>query len=521
MSDDARALESAAPDHRAGAVHRDDLKEATLSGVRWVAGARVGLQVVGFASQIVLARLIGPAEYGRAAIAMIIVALSVPLGFQAFGSALVRFHDLQRGHLESAAFLSFITGTVLMVATLALAPVAIEPVLGHRVAFFMQIVSPVWLLSAISAVPLALLQRRMDFRRISTGEVVSSLAGTGATIGLALSGLRGEAIVIGALLMTAVSTAYYMRVTHFVPPRWTRRQGREVAGFGLPIALSSLAYIGFLNVDYALIGARLGPAQTGLYWRGYQLAYDYQGKVSGILQRIAFPLYSRTGDIGDMKRLRTRISRLHATVLFGPVLLLIPVAPALVPLLFGDKWQGAIRTTQLLVPVGLVGALTAGIGPVLTAAGKARPLLVINVINLILYATMVYFVAPHGLTVTCIAVSCYGVFTVAAFYMVMQRLVEIPMFGFLTDALPGLASGAVLVAAAYPVTRGLMAVGASNLVVVVAATAAGFAAYGLALRLFFPSTWADVRLLARRVFPKARNREQVVPPATDSLTAPR
>jgi O-antigen/teichoic acid export membrane protein len=487
-------------------VQRSDLKEATLTSVRWVASARVGLQVIGFVSSIVLARLISPAEFGRAAIAMIVVALSVPLGFQAFGSAVVRFSELGRRHVESACFLSLMTGVALTGLTLLLAPFVIQPVLGHREATFFQIVAPVWLLSSLSAVPFALLQRRMDFRRLSIGEVGSTVAGLGLTLALAFAGVNGEAILAGALATTALSTAYALAITETVRPRWYPDEGREVARYGWPIALSSLFHIGFLNIDYAIIGARLGARDTGIYWRAYQVAYDYQGKVSGILQRIAFPLFSRTSDLNDMKRLRARISRVHATVLFGPILLLIPIAPVFIPLLFGDEWDDAVLPTQILVPIGLVGAVTVGIGPVLTAAGRAGSLLVINGVNLVLYAALVYFAAPHGLTVVCACVAGYDVITIGGFYVLMQRLVGIPAREFFEDALPGLVAGAGLLAVAFPITELLMNAHAPRGMTVICAAMAGGIAYCIMLRILFPATWSDVTMLLRRALPRARFR---------------
>ena len=36
----------------------------------------------------------------------------------------------------------------------------------------------------------------------------------------------------------------------------------------------SISWVGFSNVDYAIIGARLGALRTGLYFRAYTLAVE-------------------------------------------------------------------------------------------------------------------------------------------------------------------------------------------------------------------------------------------------------
>ena len=55
---------------------------------------------------------------------------------------------------------------------------------------------------------------------------------------------------------------------------------RDLLPYGGPAALATVAWTGFRNGDYAIIGAVLGPAQAGFYWRAYQLAVEYQSKIS-------------------------------------------------------------------------------------------------------------------------------------------------------------------------------------------------------------------------------------------------
>ena len=68
----------------------EGLSEAAVSGVRWLLIARIGGDTVQFAAAVALARLLSPAEFGHAAIALILVPLAAILTFEGFGSALVQ-----------------------------------------------------------------------------------------------------------------------------------------------------------------------------------------------------------------------------------------------------------------------------------------------------------------------------------------------------------------------------------------------------------------------------------------------
>src|SRR3954471_14341602 len=67
-----------------------DVRESMLVGVRWVAGARAVIEIIGLASSVVLARLIAPPEFGQAVVALIVATLASIMVSNAFASLLVQ-----------------------------------------------------------------------------------------------------------------------------------------------------------------------------------------------------------------------------------------------------------------------------------------------------------------------------------------------------------------------------------------------------------------------------------------------
>jgi len=57
------------PGRRVSAASRGELRAATFSGIRWMTFARVLAETGSLGSMVVLAHLIAPAAFGRAAIA--------------------------------------------------------------------------------------------------------------------------------------------------------------------------------------------------------------------------------------------------------------------------------------------------------------------------------------------------------------------------------------------------------------------------------------------------------------------
>ena len=109
-----------------------DLEEATLSGVRWIALARIAAEVIGFASMIALARLIGPAGFGQFAIAIVVREIALTITGEGIGTALVQRPEVERRHLQAGLFMSTAIGVALGAVAYFTAPLIFTPLFGGR-----------------------------------------------------------------------------------------------------------------------------------------------------------------------------------------------------------------------------------------------------------------------------------------------------------------------------------------------------------------------------------------------------
>jgi O-antigen/teichoic acid export membrane protein len=484
-------------------ISQEDLKQAAVAGLRWTTAGRLAIEAITLVSAIVLARLIPPAGFGQAVVPLILVPLAVIFTFEGFGSALVQRKTIDRPHIEAAMFASVITGAALTAAVVLLARPLGEPLFDAPTAHLLVMISPVFLLAGIGAVSRSLLWRRLDFRRVSLIEMASLGLGAVAAVGLAWgSGLDAPAIVLGALGGSLVTTVLLLAAVPPPLPIWHRGALREVLAFGLPASGAGLTYVAITNSTLAVAAVRLSAAQVGLFWRAFQLGVIYQEKISGIMVRLAFPVYSRTSDLGELRRFHERATRIHAAVLLPLLTLLAVTAPDLVPWLFGARWAPAAAPVQVLCVAGMIAAILTGYPQIMLAAGKPRALLVFNVVLLGLYLVTSWFAAPYGITALAFAVVGVHVFLLLAVYGVLfRRVLGIPIRRLVTDLLPALASSLLLLAVAFPAAELMRSAGAPVPLLLAAVGSAGGLVYLGALRNLFPVVWADIAQLTSRVLP--------------------
>jgi PST family polysaccharide transporter len=483
-------------------VPGESLKESTLRGVRWLMLTRLAGESFALAASVVLARLVSPADFGRAAVAIIFVPLASILTFEGFASALVQRERIEPRHVRAAMAMSLLGGLALSGAALALTPLLWRPLFGARTAALIALAAPVFGLAGAGAVSRALLWRELDFRRMSVIDVGGLAAGALTALALALAGLAATAIVLGALVQVGAVSLALLVAAPAPLPRWHRGAQREIGAFGLPAALAGLADVLFRNVDYAILAARLSAAQTGIYWRAFNLGVVYQDKLSGVMMTLAFPVYSRTDSHAQLRALHERATRVHAAVIFAPLAALIVLAPLLIPFVFGGAWAPSVRPAQILALAGMAAAILTGYPQAMLALGRPRALLRFNLARLVLYALAVTLAAGHGLLAVSLAVAgCYALILAGVYLLLLGPALGLSLRRLLAELGPALAGCLALGAVAEPL-RLLCEAALPAPLTIALAGGGGLCAYAATLRAVSPAAWRDLLLLSRRLLPK-------------------
>ena len=480
----------------------EELRAAAVRGIRWSSIARPSTEVIQLCSLVVLAHLIAPAEFGRYAVALIAQEVAFVLIAGGVSSALVQRKTLSREHLQSGMAMGLIGGLGLAALMLAAAVLIVTPIFGERTALFVELMAPLCLITGASTVLTATLSRRMAFRRLSEIEVLSMFIRAAVCVSLAFAGLGGEALVLGTLA-GALTTMAIAWVSAPPPlPRLYRTAARELLDYGLPVSMAAISWAGFSNVDYAIIGARLGPQLTGLYFRAYTLAVEYQSKISVVMTQVGFPVLARTRSAAELTKMHRQMVRLLTILLFPLLVLLAITAPVLVPFLFGQPWAGAIVPVQILALGGAATLVTDAVGTVLMANGRTRALLGFGIAHFLAYGIAVFLVVPLGIAAVAVAAAVvHTLFLLVSYVLLLRDSPEHPLRRLWDDVAPATVSCLGLVAVALPIS---LAASAANLPAVLQLAAVGLLAvppYLLTLRICFPAVWRNQRAILERVVP--------------------
>ncbi|HEX7894351.1 MAG TPA: lipopolysaccharide biosynthesis protein [Terriglobales bacterium] len=318
--------------------------------------AKLAIQI---GSQVILARLLFPAEFG-----LIAMVYPVAMFLQVFndiglGQAVVQRPTLVREQVSALFWANIAVSLVLMLVVISLAPLAAW-VYGEPRLILLTIVAGLFLpFNAISIVPSALLARRMQFGQIARNEVAAIATGAIVTIICARQGFSYWSLVIGQFASTLTTITLAWLASGWQPgrPRLSLSAWNDVK-FGTNITLSNLATFATTSGDNIIVGLTAGKVPLGLYDRSYNLVVRPIGQMMMPLSRVALPLLSRLVDKPDEYRATyLQIFRI-ATLLIVPAMLVCTSDGAtIIRVLLGPHWTEAAPVFSWLC----VGGLTSGI----------------------------------------------------------------------------------------------------------------------------------------------------------------
>ena len=365
---------------------------AQALGWNWAGGAARAL--VQFAAQVVLARLLGPEAFGQAAAVLLVVGVGWLVAEAGMGAALIQQAQL------SDEDVGFALGRVLLMSMVVAAVVLllaapIATLLGDtQAAPFVRAGALLIPLQALSNLPLSLMQRRFQAKRLQAIQVLSYLLAYGGVgVWMAWQGFGAWAL-LAAFAVQALFTlvACWLAVRHSLRPRW--RGHRSLRDYGVTTLLANLVNWALESLDRVLVGRGWGTVALGEYALAASLARAPVTLLVGSLQPVAFASASRLQDEPE------RLARGYGAMLALGLVLTLPCfvflawhAQAVVGLLYGPQWQRAAAPFAWLclgVPFFVMLALT---GPVLrgmgAVAGETRAQLwVLGVLCALLWCVM-------------------------------------------------------------------------------------------------------------------------------------
>lgn len=327
----------------------DSIKEQTVSGLKWNAIGHFASQGVYFVLGLLIARILLPADYGVVGMLAIFLSISQVFVDSGFSNALIRKIDRTDIDCSTAFYFNIVVGLVcyglLFIAAPFISAFYQMPILTD----ILRILALTIVINSLGIVPQALRTIAVDFKTLAYASVLSAIGSGIIGLYLAYTGYGVWALVWQSLSCVLLNVVLVWILAKW-RPQWafSWQSFRKMFSYGSKLLVSALLHRFYINISGLLIGKFYTPADLGFYSRGHQIAMLPSMNITGIIQRVTFPILAKLqNDDQRLAEVYRKYISITSLVIFFLMTLLMAISKPLVVLLLTEKWLGAVPYLQV------------------------------------------------------------------------------------------------------------------------------------------------------------------------------
>lgn len=351
----------------------ESLKQKAISGMIWNAVERFGSSFFLFVSNLILARLLSPDDFGCIGMLLVFISISDAIVDGGFGSALIQKKNPTPADYSTVFYwnlsLSFLLYAVLFLVAPLIADFYKIPLLSN----VLRVQGVILIFNALILIQQNILKKQIAFRKIAKINLIAIIVGTCTGIICAFGGFGVWSLVAKSLVAGVVQCIIYWMNNHW-KPQWifSWASFSRLFRFGSFMFLNDVVNCLFLNLLSLIIGKKFSAATLGYYTQARKLEDIPRSSLSSVINNVTFPIFSQIqDDTIKLKNVSQKCLKSMVFLNFPFMMLLIVIAEPLFTLLFTDKWSQSIPYFQALCIYGLISSPVELNSNIITSLGKS------------------------------------------------------------------------------------------------------------------------------------------------------
>lgn len=417
-----------------------NLRSKATHGVIWSAIERYSVKSVQFLLQLVIARLLTPHDYGLIGMLAIFMALSEVFIDGGFSSALIQKKDRNEDDYSTVFFINLGISVFIYILLFICAPLIASFYNQPLLTPITRIYSLNLVINSLVAVNQIRLVVDVDFKtqsKISLGAaVISGIFG----ITCAYCGMGVWSLVVQMLLNSLINVFLSFYYVKWIPKLFFSLSSfHKLFKYGSKLLLAKIISSIYSNIYNLVIGKLYTSSTLGLYTRAHQFASFAGSNVSGILQRVSFPILSEIQD--DNERLISaykKYIKVSTWATFPIILGVCGVAKPLIIVLLTEKWIACVPFIQILCFAVLWDCVTLVNLNLLYVKGRSDWVLKLEVIKKTIAFSILVISMYFDMYVICIGQAVYSIIALYLNTYYTNKLFNYGFFSQMRDILPQL-----------------------------------------------------------------------------------
>ena len=326
-----------------------------ISNVFWKWAQTIAVQLIGFATTVVLARILEPSDYGIFTLSAGFISIASVLVNIGFSSSIIQKKEILDEEITAIFMCGIVISLLLYIVLFFVAPMIELSFAIPGLKDVLRIYGLSFILDALSSVQRALLKRNLEFKK----EFFLSL------IGILIKGTVGITMAINgfdvwSLVFSALANSFTCCVLLWCMLKWNPKKcsffriSKRLISFNLSVLAINLVRIIYYKSRLFLIGKEYSSDQLAYYSKGEQIPNLLTEQVDGTVAAVLFSTLSKCQDDWSKGKSILRQSMQTSIYICSPLNIgLCVIAEPLIRILFTEKWIFAAPYMQVLCLVYL------------------------------------------------------------------------------------------------------------------------------------------------------------------------
>jgi len=359
------------------------LKQQAVTGIFWSFLERFGSQFILLITQVVLARLLTPEDFGLIGMLAIFIGISQAFVDSGFGNALIQKKEVNQTDYSTVFYFNILVGFILYGILFFSAPFIADFFHQEKLIGLTRLIGLLLILNSFGLIQFVKLKKELNFKSIAKATIFSNIMA--AICGITLAFLN---FGVWALAIQMVSIYLFRTLIFWISSTWrptwefSYQSFKGLFNFGSKLLLSSLLDQIFQNIYLLIIGKLFTAKDLGYYTQAKKLQGVPVIALAAIVGNVTFPAFSKIQDENEKLLIGFRKTlKLLVFVNFPLMLGLAVVAQPLFLFVFGPQWLPSVPYFQLLCISGMLYTLHTTNLSILQVKGRSDLFLRLEIIK--------------------------------------------------------------------------------------------------------------------------------------------
>lgn len=422
------------------------MNEQAIRGAFWILIDAAGGQVFSLLAFLVLARLLAPQDYGVVVLSVSILAIPSILLNEGLGDALIQRDDLQDAHINAAFWANLSLSVVFVVAAEAhaglLADLTGEPLVEPTIRWM----APCLIATAAGSIAGNLYRRRLSYSAFALRTFVATVSGALVGVGMALLGFGVWSLVASQIVQQVAGLLVMWGGLGWKPQMtFSTDAFVDLYQFSLRVMMGNAVRFARDKLDSVIVGTSLGPISLGYYYMAQRLLTTVSFVTISISENLMLPALSR------MQSEESRLAQTFVSMIVAGAMLWVPfvvglglIAPHLMPLFFGHKWDPAVPVVMIFCVAAIPHVLSRTTGQALLAIGKPTLNVLLNVIHFVIMVASFLIGVQFGIEGAAWAYTTMSMGIIPFHLWALHHAVKVPIGQLLSEYALVVAAGLIM-----------------------------------------------------------------------------